>query len=231
MVWGMPWLDLKGLFGPSKVERARQAERFRTERITSSIGAVVDLSASGARLCTQDWPGVRKGQVFTLSLANNRVLVPVPCRVAWVKRIEKGPAHEIGVAFVEIRKELAAALESLARYGFIPSDLLPPEATVHEVESPGQAEAKQRAKRAERVVPKKQEVEDLYGILQVSAGASEAEIRKAYRAMARLLHPDQNPGPDAAALFAKVNKAYVVLRDAELRRRYDQMRDESQRAA
>jgi DnaJ-class molecular chaperone len=61
-----------------------------------------------------------------------------------------------------------------------------------------------------------------YDILEVGKGASEKEIRTAYRRLARRYHPDVNRGEaDAEARFKKINEAYQVLSDAESRKRYD----------
>ncbi|MGN8025599.1 molecular chaperone DnaJ [Microbacterium sp. 22242] len=62
---------------------------------------------------------------------------------------------------------------------------------------------------------------DHYEVLGVSRDASEDEIKKAYRRLARQLHPDVNPSEEAAERFKLVTHAYDVLSDADSRRRYD----------
>ncbi len=67
------------------------------------------------------------------------------------------------------------------------------------------------------------EKRDYYEVLGVSKGAGEAEIKKAYRSLAKKYHPDMNPGDaEAEAKFKEVNEAYAVLSDAEKRSQYDQ---------
>lgn len=66
---------------------------------------------------------------------------------------------------------------------------------------------------------------DFYAILGVSKDASDEEIKKAYRKLARTYHPDKNPGDEAAEQkFKDVSEAYTVLSDKEQREQYDAIR-------
>ena len=66
---------------------------------------------------------------------------------------------------------------------------------------------------------------DFYEVLGVPEKASAADIKKAYRKLAKQYHPDANPGnPKAAERFKEIGEAYSVLSDAEKRKQYDNMR-------
>ncbi|MBL8875665.1 MAG: DnaJ domain-containing protein [Phycisphaerae bacterium] len=63
---------------------------------------------------------------------------------------------------------------------------------------------------------------DLYSVLGVARTATNDELKKAYRKLARQYHPDVNKAPDASAKFTQVQEAYDVLSDEKKRRYYDQ---------
>ena len=65
---------------------------------------------------------------------------------------------------------------------------------------------------------------DLYGLLELSRGASREDVRKAYRRLVRKYHPDTNPGDDSAEeRFKEFEHAYEVLSDLRKRREYDEV--------
>ncbi len=62
---------------------------------------------------------------------------------------------------------------------------------------------------------------DLYEVLGVERGASDAEIKRAFRKLAQQWHPDVNKDPDAPARFKEASEAYQILSDPQRRQRYD----------
>ena len=69
-------------------------------------------------------------------------------------------------------------------------------------------------------------MKDYYEVLGVAKVASEGDIKKAYRKLARQYHPDVNRGePDGAEKFKEINNAYEVLSDNESRSKYDKYGD------
>lgn len=63
---------------------------------------------------------------------------------------------------------------------------------------------------------------DYYEVLGVAKGASDEDVKKAYRKLARQYHPDVNKAADAETKFKEVKEAYDVLSDGQKRARYDQ---------
>ena len=66
------------------------------------------------------------------------------------------------------------------------------------------------------------EKRDYYEVLGLSKGASDDEIKRAYRKLAKQYHPDVNKAPDAEAKFKEINEAYEVLSDPQKKSTYDQ---------
>lgn len=69
--------------------------------------------------------------------------------------------------------------------------------------------------------PRRSVVSDYYEVLGVSRDATTEDIKKAYRKLARQLHPDVNPGSDAEDQFKEIGRAYDVLSNPEKRQAYD----------
>ena len=67
------------------------------------------------------------------------------------------------------------------------------------------------------------EFKDYYTILGIDRGATQDEIKRAYRKLARKFHPDINKDPDAEKRFKEIGEAYEVLQDPEKRAAYDQI--------
>ena len=75
---------------------------------------------------------------------------------------------------------------------------------------------------------------DLYEVLEIGPDADEGDLRRAYQKLARRYHPDIRPGDsEAEERFEEVSRAYEILADPDLRRRYDALREQqgSQAAA
>ena len=63
--------------------------------------------------------------------------------------------------------------------------------------------------------------EDFYKTLRVQRSADKKEIKSAYRKLAKQYHPDANPGEDTTEKFQEINRAYEVLNDPDLKKKYD----------
>ncbi len=205
-----------------------------------SLGQVVDLSASGMRVRCPGQSPVYIGQPFWFGISAGDKYLRVQGEPIWIRRTGLfGNACEIGVRFVGVDSKTRSMIADLARYGFVPDRTEPtpvnedpgsfePEAVPADAEH---ATTDQSAHNAHSAAQVEVEVPDLYEMFELPRSASDDDIRAAYRRLARDLHPDSNPSAGAAEQFAELTKAYQLLKDPGLRRRYDELLLASRHAA
>ena len=73
-------------------------------------------------------------------------------------------------------------------------------------------------------------MKDYYKILNVSPEASDSDIKKSYRKLALVYHPDKNPSPEANDSFKEISEAYTVLSNSQKRKEYDNSRRASEKS-
>lgn len=182
-----------------KTERSDQ--RYDAEGLSTPLGEVADLSASGARLVAPARPGVRVGDIETVVISSDEQELRLTGEIVWIRKSALlGGRHELGVKFLNVDRVKRAILVDLAVEGRFDEE--------RPYEGCPQA---------------RMEIVDLYGILGVARDADEDAIRNAYRALARVHHPDVSSDPDAENVFARIAKAYAILRSPRRRADYDAM--------
>lgn len=197
----MDWLV--DLVKPAKNKVARRCERYRTTDLRCGLGLIADLSASGMRVRVDCKPGFKAGHLLDLPVSNGQHKIVVRARVAWIRKGAEG-RYWIGLAFADARAGIGDLMVQLARYGYLES------------------EGKQERQAPSGVAaPNAAEVEDLYEILGIGRRATADEIHAAYRRLAHVYHPDVCKYADAGERMARVNKAYAVLKDEAVRKKYD----------
>jgi hypothetical protein len=223
----MGWFGkkLRGLVAGSPVERA--TPRKAAFGISCPFGDLADISATGMRVRCHgiNKPHLGPGDGCTFALDNGKSRIFIEAAVAWVKP-RPGGGYYMGVRWTDRRPGLADTLETFMRTAAVHERVAeaprPEPQQSPDTEGAGSASA-QPAGSTHNAVHARVEVEDLYAILGVEPAADPAAISTAFRSRARELHPDVNRAPDAVSQMAKLNKAYSVLRDPELRRRYDSL--------
>lgn len=229
-----------GLFGfgeaPRK-KRPRMAERYSAHGVRCPLGEIVDLSETGMRTKCFGKPTVQLNQMATLNVSSGASGIKVTGRVVWVKRVSpitvlKNPEYQVGIQFANLSETAAKALVHLARYGYVGKKGEHAEVeTANSVASQyayssvvagpnGQDPIPETQARPAKVV---MEVENLYAVLGVPFEATDEQLRHAFRSLALKYHPDRSSDPESHAKFDAVNKSYHILRDRDLRRRYDAM--------
>jgi Tfp pilus assembly protein PilZ len=196
-----------GKFGRARAAMvARRDERYKTESLRCHVGQVVDISSSGMRVRCKEKPPFQNGGVVAFGITAGTQKLPVEGRIVWIRRASwRSSEYEIGVEFRDQRPAVRAALSTMGRFGFAAGDR-------------SSSSSRPGSGAGVRV-----EVEDLYGVLGVSQGATEEQIRTAFRSLARELHPDVSQDEATQEKFLRVTKAYAVLRDPESKKRYDDL--------
>jgi hypothetical protein len=189
----------------------RAGERFSTDLLSTELGDVADISGHGMRVRAVGRVRASVGQVVPLTIRWADCRLSVKGRVVRVARTDDG-AREVGVQFVDASPRVRAALAHLGQYGFVPGAGGGPE------EYGARAGDAAQGGRPRKALP------DHYKVLGVTAGASAAEIRDAYRRLSLQHHPDVSRDPEAARTFQALADAYRALRNDDARKRYDEAR-------
>lgn len=241
----MAWSFNLGQKQGKTVAYPRAHERFSAGSLTSSLGTVLDLSAGGARLALANRPPFLPAETVEVSIGSNEQRVRVKAQVAWIKRTG-WKTHQVGLRFVRVSESTTRVLIAIARFGYAAADNVGTSAPASGSTSttsngpaasasaqPSSQPAGASAAHAGASAPSAPPVDfdDLYEILNVTHDAKDEQISRAFRALARQLHPDTNTAPDAAARFSEVSKAYNVLRNPETRRKYDALLARAMRPA
>jgi DnaJ-domain-containing protein 1 len=208
----------------------RRSPRFTVQGVTTRLGEVADVSLTGMRVLTPHQPELAPGAELALTITDRSLALTLSARVARVKKPAlRSKTWQMGVEFVAPSRATLAAVEHLMTYGFFPRNdrafRSRPAPNGASAGGPGgDAGDPQDAGDFNTPPPPPTVVMgDLYALLGLQRGASEAEIKAAHRALARRLHPDAGGGPDDAQRFAEITKAYRILTDPDLRAAYDAM--------
>ncbi len=193
---------------------SRDEVRMSTKGLSCHAGNVLDMSGGGMRVVVPWKSAPRVGDPETYIFGEGPDEIRLMGTVRWVR--PAGRLHkraEVGVEFVGLTEGKRAALRRFAATGDGSAVL-----------------AEQNAEAGQSRV--RVEFPDLYKIFHLSVYASQEDIRRAYHKLAKTIHPDRCDAPDAEAKFAEVQKAYSILRDRELRAKYDErLANEQRRAA
>ena len=191
-----------GFSKPAPVRtRKRESERFGSDLLTCPLGDVYDLSGTGIRLRGKGRCKLTVGQVLAVTLQAPQGAMTLQARVVRIQR-QGLRSYDVGMQFVGIKPGTARALRTLAEFGFVSG----------RPSSSGAAPKETTAAPRNAVLDAKHE--QARALLGVGPDVTAAELKLAYREMARKFHPDVRPGPDADRLFAEIAAAYQTLRGA-----------------
>lgn len=209
------WFLRKHIRKRAKTNQAqRQRVRHATQGLSCELGDIADLSADGMRVRLATKPVVGRGDSGTWIVASASQKIRVSGRVRWVERTGWSQ-WQVGVEFVNADTARRVALELLAKHGFVTPG-------AHSAAELGGTQRGSAAGARPEPLRAAIEVEDLYALMGVARDADAETIKSTFRRLARELHPDHGETGDQER-FVRVNRAYTVLRDPELRKRYDEM--------
>ena len=209
-------MGLWNLGSASGWKRPRGNERFSAHDMMCALGTVMDLSRSGMRVRCDHKPPLEVGESMPLTVGPDGQKIKVSGQVVWKKRCN-WRSFEMGIKFVDLRPGMAEVLECLAQHGCV-------------FENSGSTKTRANEERKSKATSAKtlkaaMDIEDLYAVLGVSRHSTDEQIKQAYRNLAFKYHPDVTKDPGAAAQFTLISKSYSVLRNPDLRKRYDEMLD------
>ena len=168
--------------------------------LTCSLGEIADLSMSGMRVIHAGRPPVKVGQHLPLAVQSRQQRLSLTGRVVRINRVGL-KRYEIGVRFIGLEPGHEKALVALGRYGFF---------------------SRKRADHDTADALSAPPTPAPYRVRDLALGATEGDIRAAYRTLAQKYHPDHNDAPEAAARFQAITEAYNILRDPKRRAAYEQ---------
>jgi hypothetical protein len=109
---------------PTAARDARESTRRRCLGVRSSLGEIVDVSGSGARVRTRSRPTIREGQKFDLTLGVLGRRVSVGARATWIRKCA-WRRWEIGLEFVSVGSDARRSFQDLARAEAINERVVP----------------------------------------------------------------------------------------------------------
>lgn len=191
--------------------RKRQSERFGSDLLTCPLGDVYDLSASGIRLRGKGRCKLSVGQAVAVTLQAPQGALTLQAKVVRIQR-QGLRTFDVGLQFIAIKPGTARALKTLAEFGFV-SGRGPGSSSGTESDSGGATGAGTSGSTAgfAKNAAAEAKLERARGILKLGPNATAADLKVAYRKLAREYHPDVRPGPDANQMFADIADAYQTL--------------------
>ncbi len=178
----------------------------------------MDLSGTGMKVAIQGRCSLKVGQCLPLRLKTPQGSVPVNARVIWRKKTGWLKNFEVGFHFVDLKPNLAVALATIARFGFIAGDEVKSAgkpSTGRRTGHPGDGASSTASGHSKCDRPSAVEASlvlaQYYEVLGLTGDASRDQIKSAYRQLARQYHPDVAQGEDNRQKFLRMREAYDLL--------------------